>query len=241
MSRNYYIILGIAADASLDEVKAAFRRRAMDLHPDTSGLGSGPFLELQEAYGVLSDPERRRRYDHQLHPIVARRRPRRPTAEPLVGPAPQPETFRATSSRGGFREVTLADIIVQHRPTFDELFDRFWSDFETVSRPKAERLENLTVEVVVSADEAWVGGRVQVNVPARVICPACGGCGAVGLYECWCCEGHGAFTAEYPVEVAYPPAIQDGYAVHIPQERYGIGNFYLRISFRVSGEDEGSS
>ena len=80
MPRNDCIILGIAADASLDEVKAAFRRRAMEVHPDTSGLESGPFLELQEAYGVLSDPERRRRYDHQLHPIVARQRPwdRRP-------------------------------------------------------------------------------------------------------------------------------------------------------------------
>ncbi len=235
MPRNYYIILGIAADASLDEVKAAFRRRAMEVHPDTSGLESGPFLELQEAYGVLSDPERRRRYDHQLHPIVARRRPWGPAVEPLVRPRPQAEPFRPTESRGGFRTVPLTDLMTEHGPTFDELFDRFWSNFETLSRPKAEALENLTVEVVISPEEAFLGGSVQINIPARATCPACGGRGAVGLYECWRCEGHGALTAEYPIAVRYPPGIQDGHAAQISLDRFGIENLYLTVLFLVSG------
>ena len=53
MSANHYVILGVPFDASGDDIKAAFRRRALELHPDTSGMESGPFLELQEAYGVL--------------------------------------------------------------------------------------------------------------------------------------------------------------------------------------------
>jgi DnaJ-class molecular chaperone len=166
MPRNYYVILGIADDASLDEIKAAFRRRAMELHPDTSGLESGPFLELQEAYGVLSDPERRWRYDHQTHPIITRRRPWRPAAEPMVRARPQAEPLRA---------------------------------------------------------------------PARATCPACGGSGAAGFYQCWRCEGHGALTTEYPIPIPYPPGTYDGYAVQIPLNRFGIENLYLTVLFRVSG------
>lgn len=235
MRKNYYVILGIASDASLEEVKSAFRRRALELHPDTSGLESGPFLEVQEAYGVLSDPERRRRYDRQDHPVVTRRRPWGPAAEPMVRPRPQAEPLRAPDSADGFREVPLAEIFERQSPSFDELFDRLWSNFDTVSRPKSEGLESLTIEVVLTPEEAQLGGRVQVNIPARATCPACGGSGAAGFYECWRCEGHGALTTEYSVLVPYPPGIRGGYAVQIPLNRFGIENLYLTVLFRVSG------
>lgn len=234
MRKDYYFILGIASDATLEEVKSAFRRRAMALHPDTSGLASGPFLEAQEAYGVLSDPERRRRYDRQTHPIVPRRRPWGPAAEPMVRAQPPAEPLRAAESAGGLREVPLAEIFARQSPCFDELFHRLWSNFDTVSRPKSEGLESLTVEVVLATEEARLGGRVQVNIPARATCPACGGNGAAGFYECWRCEGRGALTTEYPVLVPYPPGTHDGYAVQIPLNRFGIENLYLTVVFRVS-------
>ena len=234
MQKDYYVILGVGSDASDETIKAAFRRRAMELHPDTSGLESGPFLEVQEAYGVLGDPERRRRYDRQTHPIVTRRRPWGPAVEPLVQERPRSEPLRPVEPAGGFREISLADLSAKHSPSFDELFDRLWSNFESVSRPKAETLESLTVEVVVSPEEAHFGGRVQVDIPARATCPACGGRGGVGFYECWRCEGHGALTTEYPVVVPYPPGIQEGHAVQIRLDRFGIGNFYLTVLFRVS-------
>jgi molecular chaperone DnaJ len=225
MQKNYYVILGIASDASLEEVKSAFRRRAMELQPDISGLESEPFLEVQEAYGVLSDPERRRRYDRQTHPIVTRRRPWGPAAEPMVRARPQAEPLRAADSAGGFREVALADFFTRQSPSFAELFDRLWSNFDAVSRPKSEGLESLTVEVVLAVEEAQLGGRVQMNIPARATCPACGGSGAAGFYECWRCEGHGALTTEYPVLVPYPPGVRDGYAVQVPLNRFGIETF----------------
>lgn len=158
MRKDYYVILGIAADATLEQVKSAFRRRAMELHPDTSGFESGPFLEVQEAYGVLSDPERRRRYDRRTVPIVARRRPWGPTAEPMVRARPQAEPLRAADSVSGFREVPLADIFTRQSPSFDELFDRRWTNFDSVSRLKSEGLESLTVEVVLAAEEGQLGG-----------------------------------------------------------------------------------
>jgi len=235
MRKDYYVILGIASDATLEEVKSAFRRRAIELHPDTSGLESGSFLEVQEAYGLLSDPERRRRYDRRTIPIVARRRPWGPAAEPMVRARPQAEPLLAVDSVGGFREVPLADIYARQSPSFDELFDRLWRNFGSFSRPKSEGLESLTVEVVLAAEQAQLGGRVQVNIRARATCPACGGSGAAGLYECWRCEGHGALTTEYPLLVPYPPGTRDGYAVQIPLNRFGIENLYLNALFRVSG------
>src|SRR4030095_7256547 len=63
MQKNYYVILGVSSDATLEEIKSAFRQRAMELHPDRSGKESAPFLEVQEAYNVLSDATQRRRYD----------------------------------------------------------------------------------------------------------------------------------------------------------------------------------
>ena len=182
MQKNYYVILGITSDASVEEIRAAFRRRARELHPDHSGLESGPFLEVQEAYGVLSDPERRRHYDRQ-GTSATRRRPWGPAAEPLVRKRPSGEPFGAAGVAGGFREVSLAESFREHRPCFEELFERIWSNFDSFSRPKAEHLEGLTVEIVISPEEARRGGRVQVDIPARATCPACGGHGREHLVQ----------------------------------------------------------
>ena len=73
MKKNYYLILGVAADASSGEIMAAFRRQALDVHPYQLGLESGRFRELQEAYGVLGDSERRRRYDWQAGSLATGR------------------------------------------------------------------------------------------------------------------------------------------------------------------------
>lgn len=235
MPKNYYLILGVPADASFDEIKAAFRRRAMELHPDRSGLEGGPFQEVQEAYGVLGDPERRRRYDQRARPHLSQRSWSEPPPEPLVPERPRGEPLRRGTAARGFRDVSLAESFEVYRPSFDELFERFWSNFEPFSRPKAEQLESLTVEVVVSAEEARFGGRVQVWIPTRATCSTCGGHGAVGPYECWRCEGQGALTTEVPVEVAYPPGLRDGCAIRIPLTRFGIENFFLTVLLRVSG------
>jgi hypothetical protein len=52
------------------------------------------------------------------------------------------------------------------------MFDRLWSNFELVARPKAERLESLTVDVPLSPQQAFVVGQMRILVPAREICPA---------------------------------------------------------------------
>jgi molecular chaperone DnaJ len=235
MAKNYYLILGVSADASAEDIKAAFRRRAMELHPDRSGLASGPFQDAQEAYSVLGDAERRRRYDRQYRAPSAPGQRRRPEAEPLVRERPKGEPLRPVEPARSFREIWPLESFETYAPSFDESFERFLSNFEPFSRPKEERLESLTLEVVVGPAEARFGSRVRVWIPARARCAECHGNGAVGFYECWRCEGHGAVMTEYPVEIAVPPGTQDGDAVRISLARFGIENFYLTLLFRVSG------
>jgi DnaJ-class molecular chaperone len=184
---------------------------------------------------VLANPENRRRYDRGGRGVATRRTPPAAGPEPSTRKRPRGEPFRPVESARGFREVSLPESFEVYHPSFDELFDRFWGNFQPFSRPKAEQLESLTMEIVISPEEARLGGRVRVWVPARALCPACGGHGAVGMYECWRCEGHGALTAQYPVEVEYPSGVPDRYAIRIPLARFGIANFYLTVLLRVSG------
>jgi molecular chaperone DnaJ len=235
MAKNYYLILGITEDASGEDIKAAYRQRALDLHPDRSGMERGPFQEVQEAYSVLGDPERRRQYDRERPRPAATPGGWGRRTEPLARERSPAEPFRPVEPARGFRELSPLESFENYAPSFEELFDRFWGNFEPRGRPKAERLEGLTVEVVISPEEARFGSRVRVRIPARARCTECGGRGAVGFYECWRCEGHGALVTEYPMEVSVPPGTRDGDAVRIPLTRFGIENFYLTLLFRVSG------
>jgi molecular chaperone DnaJ len=135
----------------------------------------------------------------------------------------------------GFREVSLSDSFETYKPSFDEMFDRLWSNFDLLTRPKAERVESLNVDVPLSTEEAYAGGSVQILVPARATCPTCHGHGAVRLYECWRCRGQGALTGEYPVHVRYPAGLRRDYAVRVRLDDFGIRNFYLTIRFRPTG------
>jgi len=232
MRKNYYLILRLAPEATLDQIRSAYRQRALELHPDRTGFGSDRFLELQEAYDVLSDPVRREIYDREAEEIPIRRMaamrppetviPRRHRAEPLAPAQP---------SRA-FEEISLFRSFETFSPSLDELFARLWSNFELRTRPKAERLESLNIEVPLSPQQAFAGGEVRILVPARLICQACSGQGSVGPYECSHCEGHGAVTGEFPVTVGYPAGLQRDYIVRLPLDRFGIQNFYLTVRFR---------
>jgi curved DNA-binding protein CbpA len=100
MAKDYYMILGLASSAEPEEIRAAYRRRALKVHPDHSGGASDLFVDLQEAYGVLSKPELRRAYDQQRDRHHVRRRS---VAEPLRASRRHVESLQ-DRKRGGTAE-----------------------------------------------------------------------------------------------------------------------------------------
>jgi curved DNA-binding protein CbpA len=73
MKKDYYLILRLTPEAAAEEIRSAYRRLAIKLHPDRSGLDSDPFLDLHEAYSVLSNPRRRAVCDREAQEVPIRR------------------------------------------------------------------------------------------------------------------------------------------------------------------------
>lgn len=227
MTKDYYLVLRVRPNASHDEIRSAFRQRALEVHPDVSGSGSDPFIQLQEAYSVLGNPRRRAEYDREAENFPVHHRPtaaspQRSRAEPLK-PAARRSPARDISVFGSFDSFT---------PSFDELFDRFWGNFEDATRPKAERPENLVIDLPLTPAEALTGGYVRLGVPLPLTCHTCGGQGEIGGYLCWRCQGQGSVVEEFPVSLSYPPMRQDR-VVQVALNDLGVHNLFLTVRFRV--------
>ena len=231
MAKNYYFILGIKSDASLDEIKAAYRQQVKEYHPDYYGENSGPFQDIQEAYSVLTNPQRRQDYDVHIHKARTKRVPELTGVEPLV---PERKKTVEPLIQDDLGDISLTRSFQSYHPSFDEIFDRLWSNFSSLSHPKSETIQSLTVEVPIRSVQARQGGHVRIMIPAIAVCPTCRGRGDVGPYECWRCTGEGAITGEYPMSIAIPSGIQNNYILEIPLSRFGIHNLYLKIIFRVA-------
>jgi molecular chaperone DnaJ len=238
MGKNYYKILGILPTATPRDVRDAYRRSAKELHPDHYGENSSPFLEVQEAYGVLSDPDHRSRYDRRvlasrIHPAAGKfsyiepLKPNRPAAEPL----------RATEEPFAYETIDLRNSFRSHRPSMEEIFDRIRDNFKPAAAYKSERLQNLSLEIILTPDEARMGGQFRISVPTVSPCPTCGGRGIVPPYQCYRCMGAGSVSDDLPVDIKIAPGIPDGFQKAISLRRFGIRDVYLTLLFRVSSSE----
>jgi molecular chaperone DnaJ len=230
--KNYYLILGVDSRATLEQIKAAYRRKAKNLHPDYYGQDSGPFIDLQEAYAILSDPARRQVYDRAMGLTERRSRPSGARPEPLIPDEPRPEPLIPHEEPADLGELSLRSSFRTIRPSFEELFERLWRNF-TLDWWELEPLQSLNVEIRISQEDALHGGRVRLMVPARLECPTCAGRGGIGYYRCWKCGGTGVVQGEYPVTLTYPPGIVNSHVVQLPLDSFGIHDLYLNVIFRV--------
>jgi len=224
MAKNYYAILGISPGAQGDDIKAAYRRLIKEYHPDSYSGGSDIFQQIQEAYAVISNNQARRQYDQNL--MAAR------TSIPsgrkfAAEPTPRLSGKQSTD----LDDLSLVRSFQTFTPSFDEIFDWLWNNFSTFSYPKSGHVQNLTIEVPLSCEQARSGGNVRIMVPARAICNTCRGYGSVGPYECARCAGEGAIVGEVPILVSFQPGLKENQAVIIPLDRYGIRNLYLTVLF----------
>ena len=229
MPKNYYLILGVAPDASMNEIKSAYRRRVREFHPDRFGKEREPFLDIQEAYATLSDAASRRTYDRD----VEQSRHGRRTWSPAEAPEPEPLVPPTASRAEPLKQASLSRSFQTYRPSYEELFDRIERNFRRSGQRKSGTVKQLVVEFTLTLEEARRGGNVQLHVPASVRCPVCGGSGVIGPYECRRCAGEGAMSGEFPIMLSYPAGIKDGFQTSLQLNSLGIRNLYLTTRFRV--------
>lgn len=181
--RDYYELLGVSRSASDDEIKKAYRKKAIQYHPDKNPgdkEAEEKFKEAAEAYEVLSNPEKRQRYDQFGHAGVG-------------GAA------GGGFSGGGF---TMEDIFAQFGDIFGGHFGGGFggfSGFGGSSRggQRVNRGSNLRVRVKLSLSEIAKGAEKKIKVRKQVTCSHCHGTGAEGeasYSTCNTCRGTGTVT-----------------------------------------------
>src|SRR5947209_9185002 len=182
-SKDYYQILGVSETATTDEIKKAFRRLAKQHHPDrnpNNPQAAERFKEINEAHDVLSDADKRRKYD-QLRRYGA-----------YAGAA------RPSEGAGGAIDFDLSDL-----SSFGGLGDIFSSIFGRrgsgggAEGPLREEEEEIETTVSIPFRVAALGGKVPVTLRMPEVCPTCGGSGgAPGATFSTCpeCRGRGTIS-----------------------------------------------
>ncbi len=175
MAKDYYQTLGVSKSASQDEVKAAFRKLAHQYHPDKPGGNEAKFKEANEAYQVLGDPEKRKKYDQ-------------------FGSAAFENGGGGAGSFGGFDFSGF-----QGGGGFEDLGDIFGQMFGGGRRGgrRTPQGEDIYVDVDLSFHDAVFGVARDISVTKNNPCQRCAGIGAepgTNLRECKDCEGSGVKT-----------------------------------------------
>ncbi|MCT4559065.1 MAG: molecular chaperone DnaJ [Pelagimonas sp.] len=191
--RDYYDLLGVAKGASADELKKAYRKKAKELHPDRNSDNpdaEAQFKEVNEAYDVLKDAEKKAAYDRYGHAAFEG------GMGGGGGPRPGAGGFGGGQDFGGFADI------------FEDLFGGGGS--RGGGRQRASRGADLRYNLRVSLEEAYSGLQKTINVPTSVSCGECNGSGAEGGAEpttCPTCSGMGKVRATqgfFTVERACP-------------------------------------
>ena len=213
--KDYYIILGIPRGESAAGIHSAYRDLAKQHHPDVAGpSGAGRFREITEAYKTLSDPALRSQYDADLAELE-----RAPGTDVLHWPT---EPIEAQPPSFFDRPESI-------RPSFDELFERYVRNFTGIGMPKAERVEGLNLEVVLTPEEASRGGVLPVTVPVFCECPVCLGTGEDWFFPCLECHAQGLIERQEVIRIKIPPGISPSTVFELPLRGLGIHNFYLHV------------
>lgn len=246
--RDYYEVLGVGKSASADEIKKAFRRKAVELHPDKQGGDEEKFKELNEAYEVLKDPAKKQRYDQFGHAGVG------------GGAAGNP--FEGFGGFGGqnvnfdFGDLGLGDI-----------FGSFFGGQTAGGRQRQARGNDVEARVEISFEEAVFGTEVDLrltledtcshckgttaepgyglktcdtckgsgqvvtatrtifgNIQQAAVCPTCRGTGKVPEKVCTVCHGRGTEKRAQKVQLKVPAGIDDGATIRLREHGEAVAN-----------------
>jgi molecular chaperone DnaJ len=193
---DLYEVLGVSPSATTAELRRAYRRLALQHHPDRAGPHSAPrFAQIAEAYRMLSDPTARTAYDAYRF-------------ERTVGRAQTADELRDGGQGWNF---SFNNWSASWRRAVVDLLSRVSGPVETLVASGVAAVDaNGTLELRLSAAEAASGGTAVVTMPLSVPCPTCGGIARRGGVWCRRCEYEGQVTAPVRVRIQIPPAARHG-------------------------------
>jgi len=237
--KDLYDILGVRRDATLEEIKKAYRQLAIKYHPDRNKgnkEAEEKFKEINQAYEILSDPEKRRQYD---------------------------QFGEAGVRGGGYADASNFDFSDIFGSAFGDIFGEFFGGTRRRSRSTARQGSDILLHIRISFDEAYRGVRREVRVERSDQCSVCNGSGAEpgsgrkmcstcrgtgeirvshGFFQmaqtcpscrgqgtvieklCRSCQGTGFVRGGRTVEVAIPAGIDSGQKIRVPGEgNAGVG------------------
>ena len=225
--RDYYEILGVERGADGAALKASFRKLAMEHHPDRNGgceEASGRFKEINEAYSILSDPQKRAAYDRFGHAGLS-----------------------GGGGQGGAPFGDAGDIFSE---VFGDVFGDMFGRRGGQQRSGPARGQDLRYDLEITLEQAYASAEVEVVIPAAMTCETCEGSGAkpgTSPTTCSSCNGQGRVRATqgfFSIERACPRCGGSGSMVMDPcQDCRGQGQVRRErtLSVRIpAGVDDGA-
>jgi DnaJ-class molecular chaperone len=237
--KDYYETLGVSKTATEDEIRKAFRKLARKYHPDVNPgdkAAEERFKELNEAYEVLSDPEKRKKYDQFGQNWKAGQDFTPPPGWQGAGAGYGDYSDFFGGGQGGFSDF------------FESLFGgrrgaRAGAGFSM-------RGQDVEAEITLSLEEAHRGGTRKITLQVTEVCPECKGTGTRDGKPCPTCRGAGVVRRPKSLDVTIRPGVRDGSVIRlVGQGEPGsngskAGDLFLRVRiqpdplFTVVGEDD---
>ena len=245
--RDYYEVLGVSKNATEDEIKSAYRKLARKYHPDVNPgdkSAEDKFKELNEAYEVLSDPDKRKKYDTLGQNWKAGQEFR-----------PPPGWEGANVEYGDFGDI--GDIFGGGRSAggFSDFFESLFGSGRRTGRRGgagfAMRGQDVEAEIPLTLEEAHRGVKRTINLQVTEPCPDCRGTGSKdGKTVCPTCRGAGAIRRPKSIEVTIPPGVGDGSVIRLAGQGEpgtngaAAGDLFLHVRlqphrlFRIVGDND---
>jgi molecular chaperone DnaJ len=248
--RDYYEVLGVGKSASDDEIKKAFRKKAIEHHPDKEGGDEAKFKEINEAYEVLKDERKRQRYDQFGHAGVGSSAAS--DGNPYAGGG-----FNGQNVNFDFGDLGLGDIFGSffgggfggQQPrrssrgrdvetsvdlSFEEAVFGIEHELHVNLEDICEHCKGTTAEpgYELKTCETCKGSGQTVRVTRTVfgdiqqatVCPTCKGTGKVPEKECTVCHGKGTQRRQQTIKIKIPAGIDDGATIRLREQGEAMAN-----------------
>jgi DnaJ-class molecular chaperone len=210
--KDYYAVLGVAKNAQEKDIKSAYRKLARKWHPDANPNNQKEaeekFKEISEAYEVLGDPEKRKKYD-----VLG------PNWQQAAQQAEQQRRYR-TNVDGQEFEFDLGG--AGGPSGFSDFFDVFFSGIgrrQTGQGPRfVRRGQDLETTIDLGLRDVYDGGTKAVSLQIEDVCPRCQGTGTVGGRLCPECHGTGRILVNKKFEVTIPKGIGNGQRIRLAEQ-----------------------